>query len=96
MQTQTQPQTSNTTIVVVNSSKSTGVAFLLSFFFGPLGLLYASIVGGIVMFFVTAILFFLIPVVGAILGWIICIIWAMIAVQATNSKAHSVTSVRNG
>jgi hypothetical protein len=49
--------------------------------FGPLGLLYVSVVGGIVMFFVTAILFFLIPVVGAFLAWIICIIWAIVAVQ---------------
>jgi len=37
------------TVVVVSDGKSVGVAFLLAFLFGPLGLLYASTTGAIVM-----------------------------------------------
>jgi hypothetical protein len=44
-----QPQFQQT-VVVVAPTKSVGVAFLLTFLFGPLGLLYAFVIGGIVMF----------------------------------------------
>jgi hypothetical protein len=73
-----------TRIVVVGKSKSVGTAFLLSFFFGPLGLLYASVLGGIVMFIATLVLFFLLPVIGAIITWIGCIIWAVVAANQAN------------
>ena len=71
-------QQTQTKVVYVNK-KSTGVAFLLAFLFGPLGLLYASPVGGIVLFFVGIISFFFLPVIGFILIWIISIIWAVVA-----------------
>lgn len=74
----------HTTTTVIVKHKSVGLAFLLAFFFGPLGLLYASILGGVIMFFASLILFFLIPIVGAILCWIVCIIWAIIAAQNGN------------
>lgn len=76
----------STTVIVVGKNKSVGVAFLLAFLFGPLGLLYASILGGIVMFLGGIILFFLIPIVGGILAWIGCIIWAVIAANQENAK----------
>lgn len=47
-----QPQYQQT-VVIVGKQKSVGVAFLLAFLFGPLGLLYASVVGGIVMIIVS-------------------------------------------
>ena len=47
-----QPQT---IIIVGQNRKSTGVAFLLSFFFGPLGLFYASVTGGLVKLLVSVI-----------------------------------------
>lgn len=75
-------QPATTTVIV--KQKSVGLAFLLAFLFGPLGLLYASILGGIVMFFVSLILFFVIPIVGGIIGWIGCIIWAVVAAQNSN------------
>jgi hypothetical protein len=74
-----------TRVVVVGKSKSVGAAFVLAFFFGPLGLLYASIAGGIIMFIATLILFFLLPVVGAIITWIGCVIWAVIAANEANA-----------
>jgi len=81
------------TVVVIGKSKSVGVAFLLSFLFGPLGLLYASVVGGIVMFFVGVIAFFILPVVGGILAWIGCIIWAVVA--ASNANNQSIQQARS-
>jgi hypothetical protein len=95
METQTQPQTAHTTIVVVSKPKSTGVAFLLAFLFGPLGLLYASIAGGIIMFFIALLSFFILPVIGAVLVWIGCIIWAIVAAQNANSKAVSGVTINH-
>ena len=75
-------------VIVMGTQKSVGLAFLLAFLFGPLGLLYSSIVGGIVMFFVDvffAIIFF--PAL--IFGQIACIIWACVAAsQANNSMMN--------
>lgn len=75
-------------VIIVGKAKSVGVAFLLAFLFGPLGLLYASILGGIIMFFVSIVLFFLLPVIGAILAWIACIIWAVSAANSANDAAR--------
>lgn len=79
-------------IVVVGAQKSTGVAILLAFFFGPLGLLYATTSGAIIMFLVNLVLFFILPVVGMVIGWIACIIWAAVAVGQTNADFRKATS----
>ena len=50
---------------VTKSPKSIGVAILLTFLFGPVGLFYASISGGLVMTF-TPIVLFLITMVGIV------------------------------
>jgi len=86
MEQQTPTQQNN--IVIIGKAKSVGTAFLLSFLFGPLGLLYASIIGGIIMFILSIILFIALPVVGAILAWIGCIIWAVVAANQANAKLH--------
>jgi hypothetical protein len=39
--------TPQNTIIIVGKQKSVGTAFLLAFLFGPLGLLYASVLGGL-------------------------------------------------
>ncbi|HMC99264.1 MAG TPA: hypothetical protein VKH37_03895 [Ferruginibacter sp.] len=79
-----QPQQPN--VIIMGKAKSVGAAFVLAFFFGPLGLLYASVLGGIIMFVVGLILFFLIPVVGYIIAWVGCLIWAVVAANAANAK----------
>jgi len=56
METLNQNQPIQETIVFIGKQKSVGVAFALAFFFGPLGLLYASVTGGVVKFFVTIII----------------------------------------
>ena len=80
-----QPQYQQT-VVIVGKRKSVGVAFLLAFLFGPLGLLYASVVGGIVMFFLGILIAIVTFGFGLIFVWIGCIIWAIIAANNANKK----------
>jgi len=88
------PQTQNqTTIVVVSKPKSVGTAFVLAFLFGPLGLLYASIIGGFVMFILAVLSFLVLPIIGYFLVWIGCIIWAVVAAQSANAKAATQVTI---
>ena len=73
-------------IVVIATQKSIGVALLLAFFFGPLGLLYASIIGGIIMIALSTIVGFLTLGIGLIFTWIVCLVWAAVAVTMHNKK----------
>ncbi|MFC9838317.1 DUF2510 domain-containing protein [Rhodococcus sp. NPDC127530] len=69
--------------------KSVGVAFLLAFLFGPLGLLYASVAGGIIMLAVGFFAFFLSFVSFGfpfLVHWIICMIWACVAANGHNER----------
>ena len=76
-------------IVVIRSRKSMGVALLLEFFFGPVGLLYASALGGVVMFVLSVIVGVLTLGFGALLMWPICMIWVAIAVNSHNKQLTS-------
>jgi hypothetical protein len=78
--------------VIVGKVKSVGTAFLLAFLFGPLGLLYATVPGGILMFFAGLVLFFILPIVGAFVAWIVCIIWAVVAANHANDRAREQAS----
>lgn len=91
-----------TQFVIVKSPKSTGIAILLTLLFGPIGLFYASVAGGIILTFVVpavliTLIFFgafqsdellvtslILTFAIAIFYWLICIIWAVIAVQDYN------------
>jgi hypothetical protein len=86
-----QPQQPIQQTIVINGAnkKSTGLAFVLSFFFGPLGLFYASVTGGIVMLLITLIVGIITFGFGLIITQIICIIWAMIAVNNHNQNVSS-------
>jgi len=94
----------STNFIVVKSTKSVGIAILLTLLFGPIGLFYASITGGIIMT-LTPFLLFVLLIMGALgesssllltsLGllvifaltyWLICIIWAAIAVYDYNNE----------
>lgn len=45
-------QNQRPTVVIVQSQKSMGLAIILTLFFGPLGMLYSTIAGGIIMFII--------------------------------------------
>lgn len=91
--------------IVVKHTKSVGIAILLTLLFGPLGLFYASVFGGIIMCILPIVLFVILWVslgtvgaeslaftslsallIYAALGWLICIIWAAIAINRYNNK----------
>ena len=79
-----QPQ--QTIIVVGQDKKSPVLAFFLTFFFGPLGLFYASITGGIVMLILDVFVAFFTFGIGLLFTNIICVIWALTAVSKYNKK----------
>jgi len=80
-------------VVVMGKAKSVGVAFLLAFLFGPLGLLYASVTGGIVMFIAGVIIGIVTIGIGLIFVWVACIIWAVVAADSANKKLRNQTGM---
>ena len=78
--------------IVVTPTKSMGVAILLTVLFGPVGMLYSTIWGGLIMIGVSAV----VALIGLLtLGfgyllffflWPIYIIWAAIATKSYNEK----------
>ena len=94
---------SHTTVIVgsqMGAQKSMGVALLLAAAFGPLGLLYASVTGGIVMLVVDLIVAIFTLGFGLIIMWPIPIIWAAIAINKEREQqaalAHQTTAVGAG
>ena len=85
-------------IVVMNAGgdkKSLAIGVLLTIFFGPLGLFYASIIGGLIML-VIAVLFLLFGIFTFGLGFFlepiivhpICVIWAIISINRHNKQIN--------
>ena len=85
VETTTNNQPVNVT-VIQSSDKSVAVALLLSVFLGPLGMLYSTIVGAIIMFVITIVVGFLTFGFGLLLTHPICVIWSVIAVNMKNKK----------
>lgn len=74
-------------IVIIGKQKSVGTAFLLAFLFGPLGLCYATVLGGVVMFVIGILSWFILPILGYFLFVTpVCVIWAIIAANSANSN----------
>ena len=65
-------------------TKSLLVAILLAVSLGPIGLFYASVIGALVMLVITAIIGFLTFGFDLFVPYIICIIWAVVAVNSHN------------
>ena len=81
--------TQQTTVIVVGKQKSVAVAFILAFFFGPLGLLYASVAGGIIMMVLGVIIGIFTLGIGLIVAWVASIIWAVVAANMANKKLNN-------
>ena len=71
----------------VRPPKSVGTAVLLAVLFGPFGLFYASVVGGIVMLIGGVIAVGATSGVAAPLVWIGCPVWAYLAASNHNAAA---------
>ena len=72
--------------VIVTPTKSMGIAILLTVLFGPLGMLYSTIWGAIIMFVISVVVGFLTLGLGLIVTWPICIIWAAVSTSSYNKK----------
>jgi hypothetical protein len=78
--------------IVVTPTKSVGIAILLTILFGPLGMLYSTVPGALIMMGVNASIFFLSICtggLGAILflfTWPICVVWGAVAASSYNAK----------
>ncbi|MGY5764092.1 hypothetical protein ACXET9_02680 [Brachybacterium sp. DNPG3] len=98
-----QPLPGQPPVVMLAPEKSVATAFVLTFFFGPLGMLYSTVVGGLVMlgidlvvsvvgWILTAIslglgLFLLIP--AYIVIAIVCLVWSCMAASAHNERQRA-------
>ncbi len=80
--------------IIVKTQKSAGVAALLGFFFGPLGMLYATGWGALIMFIVTGIAIVFTAGLGLIITNPICAIWSYISVKNKNASEGN-NSIQN-
>lgn len=71
---QPQPQ-----VILIKEQKSVGTALLLTIFFGPLGLLYVSVAGGLILTLISVFLFW--TVIVPIICWIAAVIWAVVGIK---------------
>ena len=77
--------------MMAGAPKSVLVAFLLTFLFGPLGMFYSTVVGGVVMLLVALVAIPLTIGVGALIVWPISIIWGCVAASQYNSRIGAQT-----
>lgn len=73
-------------VIVIAEQKSLGVALLLTILFGPLGLLYATPMGGLLLLCITFVVGVLTLGFGLFLGWIAAIVWSVVAVGQHNER----------
>ena len=65
--------------------KSPVLAFILTFFFGPIGMLYSTVVGGLVMFVVGLVVVPLTFGLALPFLWPIQLVWAVVAANNANN-----------
>lgn len=80
-----------TTVIQVGTHKSVVGAVLLAFFFGPLGMLYATVPGAIVMFFINIIVAIPTLGLGLFITFPIGVIWAGLAADSQNKRLQAVS-----
>lgn len=79
---------------VVTTTKSMGISILLTVLFGPLGMLYSTIAGAIIMMIISALVAFFTFGFGLFFTWPVCIIWAALATRSYNNKLKTNSSGR--
>jgi len=72
--------------VLVETPKSMGVAILLAFLFGPLGLLYATVKGGLIMMGISVLVGIVTFGLGLVVIWPVCMVWAAVASKNHNER----------
>lgn len=86
MENQTPVAVQQTTVIQVGSHKSVAGAVLLALFFGPLGMIYSTVVGALVMLAINIVVAIATLGLGLIITAPICAIWAGIAASNHNKR----------
>lgn len=76
--------------------RSVRTAVLLALFLGPLGLFYASTLGGVLMTIVTLVAGLSTMGVGLLFAWPVCMVWAYIAAATQHEEAASAPATPAG
>lgn len=66
-----------------------GIAIVLTLLFGPLGMLYSTILGAIIMGIATLLAIVFTAGLGLIVTWPICLIWGAMAVKNYNDRLRA-------
>lgn len=76
-------------MIITQAPKSMGLALILTFLFGPLGLLYANVRDGLIMICISIAVAFLTLGFGLIFVWIGSMVWAYMDVEKYNKALMS-------
>jgi hypothetical protein len=66
--------------------KSVGAALVLTFLFGPLGLLYSSVIGGLLLIVVGGVVFVATLGLAGLIIWPLSMVWGAVAASNQHSK----------
>ena len=81
--------TENQQVIVTRNTKNVGIALILTFIFGSLGMFYSTVKGGLIMMIIQALLIIFTLGVGFFFIFLlnpICMIWAAISANSYNKK----------
>lgn len=73
-------------VVVLSASKSVGISILLTVLFGPLGMLYSTTSGALIMGVASVVLGVITFGLALFLTWPISIVWGAIATNSYNKR----------
>ena len=79
-------------VIIVGAPKSVGISVLLTLIFGPLGMLYSTVMGAIIMMIISAIAAVLTFGFGLFVTWPICVVWGALAASSHNKSLTALAS----
>jgi len=81
-----------TTVIQVAAQKSVVGAVVLALFFGPLGMLYVTVSGALIMFVISFLVAFATLGLGLLITLPICAIWAGVAASSHNNRMQAMST----
>jgi hypothetical protein len=82
------PYQSQRQVVIAKAPKNVGIAVILTFFFGPLGMFYSTVTGAVVMLVISIVVVLFTAGLGLIITHPICIIWGAVAANTYNKQLY--------
>lgn len=81
-----------TTVIQVGTQKSVVGAVLLALFFGPLGMLYVTVSGALIMFVISFLVAFATLGLGLLITLPICAVWAGVTASSHNNRMQALAT----